>query len=354
MKREPDELMIDALRRAPGPVPSAELTAAVRARAVAAVRRRGLPTWINVAAALVLVVGAASWLRVAERVPEAMAPATMPPPASPSSTAPASAPGAPEAFSSEVLPAQMERAPEKTGEGPGSANTFGTPATPPVDPSQADGPASAASRAQAEVSVSPELLDSDSQRAEEAVAKKVEQSSDKLGDVRPEGHGAALDDEERAMAAQETVPSSAPLAADAPQEPFVPDPALALPAAKPAAPSAMQAPAQPSEPTPYSSTEASPPAPAAPPITQSAPAAVPAFSLAPAPSSAPEPPPQAVRELRDETRTTDALSDARFAQLRAALATGDAERAEALLDALKREVPREQWPSDLAERHWPR
>ncbi len=332
MKREPDELVIDALRRAPGPVPSAELTAAVRARAVAALRRRGLPTWINVAAALVLVVGAASWLRVAERVPDAMAPmATMPPPASPLSTAPPSAPAvAPEALSSEVLPAQMERArvPQKTGEEePGEAITFGTPATTPADSSLADNPASATSRVQSPVSVSPESLESDLQRADAAVAKRVEQPSDKLGVARPEGPGAALDDETLATAAQESLPGPAPVVADAPQEPFVPDPALSLPVAKPAAP----------------------PAPAAPPSTKSAPA-----ELSPAPLSAPAPPEPVHEQPRDEARTMDAQFDPRFAQLRTALATGDAERVKALLDALKREVPREQWPSDLAERHWPR
>ena len=62
--------IVDALRRAPGAEPSADLDARILARAHAAVRpaRRTQPRWMSVAAGLVVLVGSGLAVRIWQQV----------------------------------------------------------------------------------------------------------------------------------------------------------------------------------------------------------------------------------------------------------------------------------------------
>jgi hypothetical protein len=110
--------IVDALRRAQGAAPSADLDARILARAHAAVARparRPQPIWFSMAAGLVVLVGSGLALRIAERVERAPSALDMPPPAAsaPAAVADDNAAAADSAPADATLEKSSERASPK-------------------------------------------------------------------------------------------------------------------------------------------------------------------------------------------------------------------------------------------------
>ncbi len=310
--------IVDALRRAPGAEPSADLDARILARAHAAVRpvRRSQPRWMSVAAGLVVLVGSGLALRIWQQVGHAPTALDAPPASSqPAATAPAAGGAAPSnGYADQVAP-------------PSEADSMAA--------REATGPAQARQEAANAVSISAETR-------------------------RP----ALLAEPEKARA------QSVPAPADA-SKPGA-DLARPFPAQAPA-PAAVAVPPPPAEPAPQLATEPAMAPPAAPPApTPAASSAAPAVTGAMAKSEALAQPmaeealagaddmvgaaraaagtlardtPDAESKLADQaidpwTAAIDALRRARD--------SGDDAAARRVLESLHRDFPQRELPEDLA------
>lgn len=309
--------IVDALRRAPGAQPSADLDARILARAHAAVRpvRRSQPRWMSVAAGLVVLVGSGLALRIWQQVEHAPTALDVPPAAS--------QPAAPAAVEGGAAPdaERMDQA---------------------APPSEADGMASMEAAGPAQ----------ERQEAANAVSISAETR-------RP----ALLAEPEKARA------QSVPATADA-SKPGA-DLARPFPAQAPA-PAAMPAPPPPAEPAPQLAAEPAMAPPAAPtaPATAAA-AAAPAITGAMAKSEALAQPmaEEALAGADDRvgaarsaasTLARDAAAGSELADqaidpwtaaldaLRAARDAGDDAAARRVLESLRRDFPQRKLPEDLA------
>lgn len=128
--------IVDALRRAPGAEPSADLDARILARAHAAVRpaRRTQPRWMSVAAGLVVLVGSGLALRIWQQVEHAPT-ALDAPPATSQPAAPAAVDGgaATERMDQAAQPSEADSMASMAAAGPaqerqGAADTVSTSA----------------------------------------------------------------------------------------------------------------------------------------------------------------------------------------------------------------------------------
>lgn len=209
--------IVDALRRAPGAQPSADLDARILARAHAAVRpaRRAQPFWMSVAAGLVVLVGSGLALRIWQQVEHAPTALDAPPATS--------QPAAPAAVAGGAVPdaERMDQA-APTSEADSMASM------------EAAGPAQERQEAANAVSIStetrrPALL----AEPEKARAQSVPATADAS---KP---GADL---ARPFPAQAPAPAAAPPPPAEPEPQRAAEPAMAAPAAPPA-PAAAAAPA---------------------------------------------------------------------------------------------------------------
>jgi hypothetical protein len=301
--------IVDALRRAPGAEPSADLDARILARAHAAVRpaRRTQPRWMSVAAGLVVLVGSGLVLRIWQQVEHAPTALDAPPATS--------QPAAPAAVDGGAVPdaERMDQA---------------------APPSEADSMASMAAAGPAQ----------ERQEAANTVSTSAETR-------RP----ALLAEPEKARA------QSVPATADA-SKPGA-DLARPFPAQ---APAPAAAPPPPAEPAPQLAAEPAMAAPAAPPApAPAAAAAAPAVTGAMAKSEALAQPmaEEALAGADDMvgaarsaagTLARDAADqaidpwNAAIDALRAARDSGDDATARRVLESLRRDFPEREIPEDLA------
>lgn len=325
--------IVDALRRAPGAQPSADLDARILARAHAAVRpaRRSQPRWMSVAAGLVVLVGSGLALRIWHQVEHAPTALDAPPAASqPAATAPAAGGAAPtDGYADQATP-------------PSVADSMAA--------REAAGPAPERQEAANAVSISaetrrPALLAKPEKARAQSVAATADASKPGADLARP-------------------FPAQAPAPAAAP-------PPAARPASAPAA-----APPPPAEPAPQLAAEpamappAAPPAPPAP--APAAAAAAPAITGAMAKSEALAQPmaeealagaddrvgaarSAASTLARDAADTESKLADqaidpwtAAIDALRRARDSGDDDSARRVLESLRRDFPERELPEDLA------
>lgn len=309
--------IVDALRRAPGAEPSADLDARILARAHAAVRpvRRTQPRWMSVAAGLVVLVGSGLALRIWQQVGHAPS-ALDAPPATTQPAAPAAAEG---------------------GAAP--------------DAEQLD---QAAPASKANIMASREAAGPAQERQETANAVPVSADTRRPALL-------AEPEKARAQAAPATVPASKPGA----------DLARPFPAQAPV-PAAAPAPPPPAEPAPQLAAEPPMAPPAAPPAPAPAAAApAPAVTGAMAKSEALAQPMAEealagaddmvgaarsaagtlARDATAESKLTFQAVDpwtAALDALRAARDAGDDDSARRVLESLRRDFPGRALPEDLA------
>ena len=229
--------IVDALRRAPGATPSADLDARILARAHAAVstpKRRPQPIWFSMAAGLVLLVGSGLALRIWQQVEHAPSALDMPAakvgaPAKTSAEQDGSAAGASTRASAESAPGALERqqkpaAREPEAKGDASAPASAVAASPAanvqsIQPSRENPPTSAA-----------KLEGASGSPAAPAIAEEMRDAPD-MATARP------FPAEPEATVA--SAPAASPPAEQAPErvvQPVVSAPAPAVVAAQPAAP----------------------------------------------------------------------------------------------------------------------
>ncbi len=353
MNERDENVLLDAVRRAPGPMPGAAMTAAIRARAGAVARRRSPPVWLNIAAGVVVLVGAASWLRVADRVPEPLAPRA----------------STPVTATDGALPDAQATAPEMDDVPAFEASRSAAASEPPIEQPLADAGPGQINKAEAR---------SESQRPVVAVDDLASARRAPAGDADSlvaQGLRSDAPREAAAGAKLEAVPPSvssaiqtpaletaqAPMSVDAP--PLTESPVPAAPPAPPAPPVSF-APRE-----PVGRMSAAPAAPASVSPLPSIAAEPVADSIAPAAAVASSVPAGsstiglgldeaqsvvALERMREAARDrTKAAHDPRFDALREALAAEQSARVDALIAELKRDVLRESWPADLADRYWP-
>jgi hypothetical protein len=334
-----ESAVVDALRRAPGAEPSAELDARIRARAHAAVAKpakRPQPIWFSMAAGLVVLVGSGLALRIWQQVEHAPSALDAPRPATSSQAPAATAP----ASSSEDAAAAMDavaRSSEHDAPARAKAETSILAPAKPVDQLRTLQPGAELRREQALIESKREALN------ELAVSPQLADPSASTPEARPfPAEPAAV------TALQEETPTAVNRAAMAAEERMAPPPPPA-PAAAPPSPRAPAAPPPTQAPAPTADAGIAQPASVgqaqAAKMRASEGAAIAGRDAA------------ATDELELDADGERQRANAQFAQesafaasvaaVREAIAAGDMERARRLAIALRSDYPRHQLPKDV-------